>query len=104
MNEERLMILQMLAEGKISVEEAEGLLSALEESTSEADDTSEEEVFSGRCYGPWPHVDWNFEHHFGQVFDPHGGEAFKMFDCCGDAFKTFGVAFKFGGPFGKKKS
>ena len=36
MNEERLMILQMLAGGKISVEEADILLRALEETAAPA--------------------------------------------------------------------
>ncbi len=46
MNEERKKILEMLAEGKINVEEAEKLLSAISESTTES--TAGEKTDKGR--------------------------------------------------------
>jgi hypothetical protein len=83
MREERLLILEMLAEGKISVEEADRLLAALEaeEADAEADEEDEED---GPTHGF--HFEWTFDEPFGAAM----GAAFGSVDAMADAWATFG--------------
>ena len=84
MNEERKTILKMLAEGKITVEEAEKLLQALEESSKERPSSKgHAEGKSGRNFfgGAGFHFDFD---EFGKAF----GKFDKLFS------KSFGDAFR----------
>ena len=89
MNEERMVILKMLAEGKISVEEAESLLQALEKSGKER--TSDEGRAEGKA-GPnfFGGADFHFDFdEFGKKFGNFGkffGEFFGDACCDCDSF------------------
>lgn len=63
MKEERLEILRMVAENKITVEEGERLLRALEKGEAEERETSSGK-FGPRHRGPWAGGQWNWSEHF----------------------------------------
>jgi hypothetical protein len=66
MREERLKVLEMLAAGRITVEEANALLEVLEGGSSAGEDRSEEGP-----QGAFPHFDFAsfFEDSFGKYFN-----------------------------------
>ena len=83
MHEERLLILNMLAEGKISVEEAERLLAALE-----AEQAAEEVAEEDDSDGPDSHFhfEWSFDEPSGQATGTMFGSAGAM----ANAWASFG--------------
>lgn len=76
MREERLKVLEMLAAGKINVEEAHELLEALQGEPSEGADSS-----AGGSWNPFSHFDFasffddSFGKHFGSAFGKGGSKS-----------------------------
>ena len=101
MNEERQAILRMLAEGKISVEEAEMLLDALGDTSEKQEEAKAQRDSQRKCSDPF-FGDFKFKFDFGdctkfdfsdfaKTFD-HFGETFsRRFEgACGDFFSKKG--------------
>ncbi|MCZ6677575.1 MAG: hypothetical protein O7E52_10020 [Candidatus Poribacteria bacterium] len=80
MNEERREILRMLAEGKISVEEADMLLEAIEDGTERQAEAADGHEERRKCYGPF-FEDFDFGN-FGETFANFEG----IFSNFGDMF------------------
>jgi DUF4097 and DUF4098 domain-containing protein YvlB len=90
MKEERIEILKMVAEKKITVEEGERLLRALEKGEAEERE-SRSERFGPRHRGPCGPVDWNWSERF-------EGLGFKMQEFFDNAFgSVFGDEYWFEG-------